>query len=97
MIPYKNNSTATHLVLFIAILFILSCTKDKNLQSLSQAEQSSLSTGRGTKPNIILIMGDDIGKEIPTYNGGESYQTPNLDFMAAAGLQFPKFTAHPDG
>ncbi|MEQ9286098.1 MAG: sulfatase-like hydrolase/transferase [Cyclobacteriaceae bacterium] len=40
------------------------------------------------KPNIILIMADDLGREtIGTY-GGESYQTPNLDKLAAEGMQF---------
>ena len=40
------------------------------------------------KPNIILIMADDFGYEIPGCNGGETYSTPNLDRMAAAGIRF---------
>ena len=31
------------------------------------------------KPNIILIMSEDMGYEVPTVNGGESYETPTLD------------------
>jgi arylsulfatase A len=38
--------------------------------------------------NVILILADDVGYEIPTFCGGQSYQTPNLDFMAANGTQF---------
>jgi hypothetical protein len=41
-----------------------------------------------SKPNIILFMADDFGYECVTANGGQSYQTPNLDRLAAAGLRF---------
>lgn len=40
------------------------------------------------QPNIILFMADDFGYECVTANGGESYQTPNLDRLAAAGMRF---------
>ena len=40
------------------------------------------------QPNIILILADDIGYEVPTFDGGQSYNTPNLDRMAADGLRF---------
>jgi len=46
-------------------------------------------------PNIILIVGDDIGYEIPTCNGGQSYQTPNLDNMAAQGRRFTQCHSSP--
>ncbi len=40
------------------------------------------------RPNIVLIMADDFGYECVTANGGQSYQTPNLDRLAAAGMRF---------
>lgn len=40
------------------------------------------------RPNIILIMADDFGYECVTANGGQSYQTPNLDRLANAGIRF---------
>ena len=49
------------------------------------------------QPNIILIIGDDVGYEIPTYTGGQSYNTPNLDLMAQNGIQFTQAYCHPDG
>lgn len=45
-------------------------------------------TAPPSKPNIILFMADDFGYECVTANGGQSYQTPNLDRLAAAGLRF---------
>lgn len=40
------------------------------------------------KPNFILIMADDFGYECVTANGGQSYQTPHLDRLAATGMRF---------
>jgi len=80
----------------VAIVFsLLSCTKE--FEKSNPISDANVSNAAGTKPNIILLIGDDIGREIPTYNGGQSYSTPNLDFMAANGMQFPYFFSHPDG
>ena len=35
------------------------------------------------KPNIIVILADDLGYECIGANGGKSYQTPNLDRLRA--------------
>jgi arylsulfatase A len=43
------------------------------------------------KPNIILILADDLGaKELSCY-GNKEHQTPNLDRMAAEGTRFETF------
>jgi arylsulfatase A len=47
-----------------------------------------LLAGESTRPNIVLIMADDFGYECVTANGGQSYQTPNLDRLAAGGVRF---------
>jgi len=40
-----------------------------------------------TKPNILLLMADDMGYADPTCYGGE-IKTPNLDALAERGLRF---------
>ena len=40
------------------------------------------------RPDIILIMADDVGIEGLGCYGGVSYRTPHLDRMAAAGVRF---------
>jgi arylsulfatase A len=45
--------------------------------------------------NIIVIMADDFGYECVTANGGQSYQTPNLDRLAANGLRFERCHVQP--
>lgn len=49
----------------------------------------------GQKPNVILILADDFGYECVTANGGQSYQTPNLDSLAATGLRFERCHVQP--
>lgn len=41
-----------------------------------------------SRPNIILIMADDLGYECISANGSESCRTPNLDRLAASGTRF---------
>lgn len=40
------------------------------------------------RPNVILIMADDLGYETLGCNGGTSYQTPHLDRLAREGVRF---------
>lgn len=44
--------------------------------------------GAVEKPNVILIMADDLGYETIGANGGTSYRTPVLDQLAATGARF---------
>ncbi|MBY0325475.1 MAG: sulfatase-like hydrolase/transferase, partial [Gemmataceae bacterium] len=44
--------------------------------------------GAEAKPNLILIMADDLGYETIGANGGTSYKTPNLDKLASTGARF---------
>ena len=47
------------------------------------------------KPNVILIMADDIGFEGLGINGSLSYNTPNLDALASNGVNFTNAIANP--
>ncbi len=47
------------------------------------------------KPNIILIMADDLGYETLCADGGATYKTPNLDRLAATGMRFDRCNVQP--
>jgi hypothetical protein len=47
------------------------------------------------RPNIVLIMADDLGFETMGSYGGTSYNTPNLDRLAANGARFEHCYAQP--
>lgn len=55
---------------------------------------SSLSA-QVTRPNILLIMADDLGAENLACYGNTIYQTPNLDRMAFNGARFENAFATP--
>jgi len=40
------------------------------------------------RPNVVLIMADDMGYECVGANGSTSYKTPFLDKLAAGGMRF---------
>lgn len=65
------------------------------LMFCSQIGQGADQPAAVSKPNIILIMADDFGYECVTANGGESYRTPNLDRLAAAGVRFEQCHVQP--
>ncbi|MCP5112723.1 MAG: sulfatase-like hydrolase/transferase, partial [bacterium] len=49
----------------------------------------------GERPNIVLIMADDLGYETLGCYGGTSYKTPNLDRLAETGLRFTHAYSQP--
>lgn len=40
------------------------------------------------KPNILLIMADDVGSDAIGCYGGQSYPTPHIDALASGGMKF---------
>ena len=65
-------------LLFLFVLLFLSCTKNKNMD---------------VRPNVILLLADDLGyNELGSY-GQEFIATPNLDQLAKDGLRFTNFYA----
>lgn len=48
-----------------------------------------------TKPNVIVILCDDMGYECLSCYGSTSYKTPNLDALATSGIRFKNAYATP--
>ena len=60
-----------------------------------QAEPKAPAVGHfaDTRPNVILLMADDMGWAQTGYYGYPHMKTPNLDDMAASGLRMDRFYA----
>jgi arylsulfatase A len=46
-------------------------------------------------PNILLILADDLGREVINSYGGTSYKTPQIDALAKSGTRFTQCFATP--
>ncbi|MEL6898970.1 MAG: sulfatase-like hydrolase/transferase, partial [Planctomycetota bacterium] len=43
----------------------------------------------GTRPNVIVILADDLGYgDVACYNAASNIPTPNIDALAAQGMRF---------
>lgn len=47
------------------------------------------------KPNIVIILADDLGVECLSSYGGTSLKTPNIDMLAAQGMRFTRCFSNP--
>lgn len=77
-----KNAVTLVLVLFVILLFTRS----------GPASETRKSSG---KPNIVLIMADDMGYECLGVNGSTEYTTPNLDRLAQEGIRFKHCYSQP--
>ncbi len=91
MRPYSFISYLPGILVFL--LFMFSCNKEvfKEIEPVNAEPDFS----RINQPNIILILADDVGYEVPNYTGGKSYNTPYINLMAANGLQLSQVYSCP--
>ena len=83
--PNKMRNQIINLVLLLSI----------TLTNLSASKEKAPSLAPSERPNIVLIMADDIGVEGVGCYGGMSYQTPALDRLARQGVRFNHAYAQP--
>ncbi|NAS10540.1 sulfatase [Poritiphilus flavus] len=67
-------------LIFCILFLLLNCKTEKKDQEELQIENS--------KPNIVLIVADDMGWYDLGCYGNEFIETPNLDSLAAQGMRF---------
>jgi len=68
------------------IVFVISCNVSVCVEAAKQGSD---------RPNIVLIMADDMGYEALSVNGSESCKSPNLDKLADHGIRFTNCFANP--
>jgi arylsulfatase len=76
----KNNREMMLIKLAVASLFAM-----PNISAAAQGLD-----GSGTRPNVVIILADDLGFSDLGCYGGE-IETPNLDRLAAGGVRFTQF------
>jgi len=74
------NKYSSNVLSGLALLAVTSCGSDKDKSS--------------DKPNVIVIMADDLGYAGLSCFGGEGIATPELDILANNGVKFTNFHAN---
>ncbi len=72
--------------LFIFLLLIISCNQKSSYSPNNGNEESEELLK--TRPNIVFVLIDDLGFELPSYTGGQSYSTPTIDSLASVGRSY---------
>jgi arylsulfatase A len=57
----------------------------------------SLDNIKGVKPNVLILLTDDMGYGDVGFNGNQMIQTPTLDSLAKNGIVFDRFYVSPMG
>jgi len=65
------------------------------LAAFPRALLSAAAATAEKRPNIVVILADDLGYECLGANGSTSYKTPVLDALAAKGVRFDRAYAQP--
>ena len=66
------------------LIFPIACSSGEPAEPTAAAQPKK-------RPNVILIMADDLGWGDTGYNGNQNLRTPNLDEMAASGVVLQRF------
>lgn len=67
------------------LLFFFVCSCATKQEKKKDIQETAIAT---SKPNIIFILVDDLGKEWISSYGAEDILTPNIDALAKAGTKF---------
>lgn len=91
--------TIRHRLILVALAAV-TLSGAAEVPSLIAAERqkparTSTANAAEKRPNIVLIMADDLGYETVGCYGGHSYGTPNIDRLAAEGIRFDRAYAMP--
>ena len=57
------------------------------LAAVAVPNQPALASGTARRPNILVIVADDLGYADPGFQGGRDVPTPRLDALAASGVR----------
>ena len=70
------------ILIIVGVLSVLSCSNN------NQGKKVEKTSGKVSKPNIVIIYTDDLGYGDIGANGATEIKTPNIDALASKGVRF---------
>jgi arylsulfatase A-like enzyme len=91
----QNDGPSRRRILMSGTALAAATAMGPGTTQVAQAQQPAAPPSNGKQPNILVIMGDDVGWfNIGAYHQGiMSGKTPNLDKLAADGMRFTDYYA----
>lgn len=92
---WKGSQSLLTLILGLAnvLMLDLAMAANENVGGSVEGRAEHSETIGENRPNVILMMADDLGWGDTGFNGHPVIKTPNLDQMAADGLKMNRFYA----
>lgn len=89
-------SKSLKLILGISLLAVLGCNSAKNRVDTIETNTEVKEPKTPGKPNILVVLCDDLGYADVGFNGSKDIKTPNLDNLATHGTIFTSaYVPHP--
>lgn len=77
------------------LLFVMPGHSSGLKSNIKEVNSNADSNSKDIRPNIVLIMADDMGYEAIGANGCQEYSTPNIDRIASSGVHFTQCISQP--
>jgi len=77
----------------LATWLFLSLSSYKLVPTLPNGDKEGPGTKAARRPNIVFILADDLGYGDLSLHGQKKFKTPNIDRLAAEGVEFTQFYA----
>jgi len=84
------NFKSVYLYFLIAVFYV-SCKDNSNTNKEAQEVKATSSILVNSKPNIVVLLCDDLGYGDLSSFGHPVIKTPNLDALAATGIKLTDF------
>ncbi len=99
MRTFMTKKTVNQSLQFVSLLVVFSlsgCAKSgSKIADQPKIPDPDAIFFKTQRPNIVIILADDVGYDAIAVNGNRTFETPNIDAMAKGGMRFTHVYSSP--